>query len=42
MDVNYGENYAPFDYFFGTHAKDEEDFDRLTARRQAAKKKQKE
>jgi len=26
IDCNYGENYAPFDWLFGTWAKDEEDF----------------
>ena len=38
VDVNYGENYAPFDWLFGTFAATEEDAVKLRAARTARKK----
>ena len=39
FDCNYGENYAPFDYWFGSYASDEADFEKLMGRRRSARAK---
>lgn len=39
VDVNYGENYAPFDYFFGSFAATEEEASNLREERNARKRK---
>jgi len=36
FDCNYGENYAPFDYLFGSYAADEADFEKLKEKRAKA------
>ena len=39
VDVNYGENYAPFDWLFGTFAATEEEAVKLRDERTARKRK---